>query len=74
MTTKTQLLKLIRINCLNCMGGSVTEVENCTKISESTGKEFCVFYPYRFGKDTSPARKGDIRNLRKKSPSVRTKK
>lgn len=35
-------LKAIRLNCLECSGGSYKEVENCKVID-------CYLYPFRFG-------------------------
>lgn len=45
MTTKAQLLKLIRENCIQCMGGAMGEVGQCT------AEKSCNFWPFRFGKD-----------------------
>ncbi len=54
MTTKNTILKAIRINCLDCCGGSTKEIEKCTVE--------CSMKPYRFGKDQSPSR---INNIQK---------
>lgn len=37
-------LKSIRAFCLDCVGGSVSEVKLCPS-------KRCALYPYRFGKD-----------------------
>ena len=52
MTTKGEILKAIRLNCVMCCGGSTLEVRNC-----AVGEK-CTLYPFRMGKDPNPARKG----------------
>ena len=47
MTTKNQLLKTIRKQCIECMGFQEREVEICTAPK-------CSLFPYRMGKDPSP--------------------
>ena len=47
MTTKAELLKVIRRECINCMGGYIDEVSKCT-----TPK--CELFDYRMGKDPRP--------------------
>lgn len=42
-------LRDIHEHCIECMGGNVREVKNCTSPK-------CKLYPYRFGKN--PFRKG----------------
>jgi hypothetical protein len=49
MTTKANVLKAIRKNCLECSCGSETEVRQCTHVK-------CPLYPYRMGRDPNPAR------------------
>lgn len=49
MTTKTMLLAVIRKHCIECMGGMVLEVEKCTAPK-------CLLFPFRMGKDPTPAR------------------
>lgn len=44
MTTKTALLKVIRAQCLECVGGVQAEVHLCTA-------PMCSLYPFRNGKD-----------------------
>lgn len=51
MTTKGEILKLIRLNCLECCGSYVDEVKRCTSDS-------CKFHPFRLGKDPNPAKVG----------------
>jgi len=59
MTTKTQLLSIIRKTCLRCMCGSSVEVERCsTQERINVGLEKCPLYPYRLGSDPTAARKG----------------
>ena len=55
MATKTDLLKLIRANCSECMGGPRVcdgnwPVTNPSDI-EGCAAENCAFYKYRFGQD-----------------------
>jgi len=47
MTTKAQLLKVIRRECISCMGGYDGEVLKCTTPN-------CELFPYRMGKDPNP--------------------
>jgi len=47
MTTKAELLKVIRRECLNCVGGYDGEVLRCTSPN-------CELFPYRMGKDPNP--------------------
>jgi len=56
MTTKTAILKAIRGKCLDCCVGNAAEVKKCTV-------QTCEIYPYRFGVDPNPSRKGNIENL-----------
>lgn len=51
MTTKTEILKKIRQQCLTCCGGSWLEVENCTGGSKTNEFTTCYLHPYRFGTD-----------------------
>lgn len=51
MTTKTEILKIIRANCIECSGGSRHEADLCTSTK-------CNLWPLRFGKDPNPARTG----------------
>lgn len=44
MTTKNQLLKIVRQNCIECMGGQPSLVEGCTSPK-------CQYYEFRFGSD-----------------------
>jgi hypothetical protein len=48
--SKAKLWSAIRKQCLECMGGSFTEVEACTSPN-------CSLYPYRFGKPISAIQK-----------------
>lgn len=62
MKIKLTPVKAIRRNCLDCSGGSVSEVRNC----EFT---YCPLYPYRLGKN--PNRKGNsqVREVRSETVS-----
>ena len=56
MTTKLNILKAIRQQCVECMGGQLGEIPLCTAPK-------CSLFPYRMGKDPEPNQnKG--RNLR----------
>jgi len=52
VTTKSDILRAIRLKCLDCCCGYVKEVRNCTVSND------CSLYLYRFGTDPAPARKG----------------
>lgn len=49
MTTKTDLLKVIRTKCVDCTCDQVKEIRTC-HISD------CVLWPYRMGLDPTPSR------------------
>ena len=51
MTTKTEILKVIRAKCMDCSGEIRAEVEFCPV-------QACELWPFRFGKDPNPAKKG----------------
>lgn len=61
MTTKAELLKRIRLNCQEYMGGpracegqlghKIEDIEGCTCPQ-------CAFYPFRFGSDPAPSKRG----------------
>ena len=57
MTTKAELLKLVRLNCSECLGGHRAHlnlsVNNPSEIEGCTGRE-CVYFDFRFGKDPYP--------------------
>lgn len=62
MATKASILKVIRANCSECMGGprvceGVWPVPNPSDIEACSADE-CAFYKYRFGEDPdkNPAR------------------
>lgn len=57
MTTKAEILKVIRLNCLDCVVGQVSIIEDWG------GEKSCKLYPFRFGKDPAPAKSGKT-NLR----------
>lgn len=59
VTTKAQILRVIRENCINCVVGAISVIE------DYGGERTCVLYPFRFGTDPSPARKGNLNNLKK---------
>jgi hypothetical protein len=52
MTTKAQILRVIRENCCRCVVGDIKIIEDCGS------EETCVLFPYRFGKDPNPAKAG----------------
>jgi len=47
MTTKADVLKAIRANCVECSGGSVLEPARCTCYK-------CPLHPFRLGVDPNP--------------------
>lgn len=58
MTTKNQLLKMVRQNCSECMGGprgseDVWPVENTGDI-EGCSAKLCLWFEFRFGNDPYP--------------------
>ena len=55
MTTKAEILKTIRAKCLDCCVYQPSEVRLCTAAD-------CALFPYRFGTDPSPARRGFAKN------------
>jgi hypothetical protein len=62
MATKRQLLKLIRLNCSECMGGPRASkgrwpISNIANVDGCTASE-CGFYPYRFASDPAPPSEG----------------
>ena len=69
MTTKSELLKMIRKNCIACVGDQPYLVDGCTCPD-------CEFFEFRDGSDPRPARKGNPDNLKRarETPSVGGKK
>jgi hypothetical protein len=59
MTTKTELLGVIRAKCIDCCAGSHAEVRECAARD-------CALHPYRMGSDPNPARGGG--NFNKENP------
>ena len=51
MTTKAEILKSIRANCLDCSGGQPLEVRLCPV-------QRCNMWPFRFGQDPNPSQRG----------------
>lgn len=47
MTTKAEILKAIRNQCIECMGGQVREVALCTS-------PMCSLFEFRHGTDPHP--------------------
>jgi len=75
VTTKAELLKRIRLNCVECFGGprfsenKEQTVQHAGEIAECPSPE-CAFYPFRFGKDPKPSRRGNKEAfLRRPGPS-----
>jgi len=61
MATKAKLLKLIHLNCSECMGGpiateNVWPISNMEDVENCTASE-CGFFEYRFGKDPVKSKK-----------------
>ena len=61
MTTKAELLKRVRLNCVECMGGPrysknhAGNIQHAEDIDQCTAPE-CAFYPFRHGKDPWPSK------------------
>lgn len=51
MTTKTELLRIIREKCIDCSAGQLALVREC----HLTG---CALHPFRMATDPTPARAG----------------
>jgi hypothetical protein len=49
MTTKTDILRVIKIYCLECCGNDIKEINNCIVNK-------CSLYPFRLGKDPNPGK------------------
>ena len=47
MTTKAEILRMIRRNCIACMGDQPSLVPDCTSRK-------CEFFDFRMGKDPCP--------------------
>jgi hypothetical protein len=56
MTTKANLLKTIRAKCLDCSCYQPSEVAHCPCTA-------CDLWPFRFGRDPTPARMLASKNL-----------
>ena len=64
--TKAEILKAIRKNCIECMGGVISEIEKCTSPK-------CSLFALRAGKDPSPCKtKGDAMRMRFSSKKTTT--
>jgi len=61
--TKAKILRVIRQFCLECMGGSVVEIENCTAPK-------CQLFDFRRGKDPMPSRRGPKRQPERSTDGV----
>jgi len=55
MTTKSGLLAIIRKRCLECCGGSYTEVEKCTSGPDASPYSTCALWEFRLGNDPYPS-------------------
>ena len=51
MTTKTELLQIIRKHCLNCCSGSYQDVEKCSSGPNVKPFSTCALWAYRLGTD-----------------------
>jgi hypothetical protein len=49
MSTKKTLLKVIRQQCIDCMGGQLAEIPLCTSPK-------CSLFAFRMGKDPCPSK------------------
>ena len=68
MTTKGEILKIIRAKCIECCAGSEAEVKNCTSNVTNGLYTACPLYPFRMGKDPKPS-KANVERGRKLSKS-----
>ena len=57
-TTKTQLLKTIRMKCLDCTADQKDEVKLCPS-------EDCPLWPYRFAKDPYKSEMSDAQRAQR---------
>lgn len=73
MTTKAELLKVIKLQCQECMGSNVarngeSNVEASNLVIGCTAPD-CSLFPFRSGKDPWKKRKGDSARFGKGKPS-----
>ena len=54
MTTKLELMQVIRKHCLTCCDGSWKAVEQCSAFIPPDREHKCALHPYRFGMDPNP--------------------
>ena len=66
MTTKKELLDIIRKTCLRCCCGSYNDVRDCSTL-DNVGQGKCPLYSFRFGKDPYAAKAGKNPFLKNKS-------
>lgn len=75
MTTKSELLKTIRKQCVTCCGGSFSEVESCQGGKRTNEFTTCWLYSFRFGTDpyaeVSEAKKEQGRKLAAKRKATK---
>lgn len=74
MTTKTELLKIIRKQCISCCGGSYAEVETCQGGQRTSEFTECFLHPFRFGTDPSEVSEAKKEQGRKLASSLKAKK
>lgn len=55
MTTKTELLKIIRKHCLNCCSNSWLDVKECKGGPDAKPYSQCLLWPFRLGVDPKPS-------------------
>ena len=69
MTTKAELLKMIKFQCQECMGSTVARKEELDgaagNLVEGCTVKDCSLYPFRTGKDPWPTRKGNPNAFKK---------
>ena len=74
MTTKTELLKIIRRDCISCCGGSYAEVEACQGGKGTNEFTICHLHAFRFGTDPFAAVSDAKREQGKKLAASRKEK
>jgi hypothetical protein len=72
MTTKAELLKVVKLQCQECMGSVVARNreydQGAANLVEGCSAPECSLYPFRSGKDPWPKRKGRSDAFKKSNP------
>jgi len=69
MTTKGELLKVVKLQCQECMGSTVARNgeydQTAANLVEGCTAPECRLFPYRVGKDPWKKRRGDSARFKK---------